>query len=124
MNMDALKEEARTDAARDLYNCYVEYVDARQTYQEVLMDLGISRGKLVDTVAVTTSKQVVSIFHAVQSITRRLKDSESRASVCRAAKKVIADVPAPLMLVLQHEMQSGPAVRETSETDAASVCID
>ena len=100
-----LKASAKTEASKRLFAAYMEFSSSHNAYQDLCNSLGVSAALKIEE-SVTKAQRVISIFHIVQTLSKKLKGEETRAKLCSEAKKVVQDtvppVPAPLMLMLQE----------------------
>lgn len=99
VDIDALRMEAKTPEAKELFaTAYTEYTRAHKGYLELCRSLGVP-GTVQDNAGALMARTIISKFHIVQSLLRKLRQGESHASVCAAAKKAVtSDIPASLML--------------------------
>lgn len=102
VKLEELKKAAKTEQSKILYMAFTDYTSARDAYQELCNSVGVAPSLKADE-SVGRAQRVISMFHVVQTLSRKLRGDETRAKLCSDAKKVVGDsVPAPLMLMLQE----------------------
>lgn len=125
LDLQALRQEAKAAEANKLFLAYTEYMRAHDAYLGLCRSLGFP-GTATDKPGTILARTFISNFHVVQSLWRKLKDGEYRASVCAAAKRAAStDVPASSMLALQHKIQHGPPdLIDAASASARDACAE
>jgi hypothetical protein len=122
-----LKAFAKSEAARELYVAYSAFTNAQTSYADCCRSIG-AQTKEFKTDFTKCASTTVCIFHAVQGLTKKVKDPELRGPVCADVLKKIGNVqiPSPLLLALTTAAGKSKASANAAATgsSADAFCVD
>jgi hypothetical protein len=96
---------AKSKPARELFSCLMSLVQCTSATDDILLSLGEAPVSPVDADgAKPAAQEIISIFTAVQALSRPLQEGETRAELKASARHDIIEtgipLPHPLMMLL------------------------
>ena len=108
--VDALKEVAKSPAAKQIYHAYAARCEAAEAMRDAFSRAGVQDKSVVaPAIAALTQRAATtcSIFRAIQVLTtKKLKPGQTRGSMCFEARRSAVGVPAPLLRMLEAEVKN------------------
>jgi len=124
VQVDALKEIAKSPEAKAIYHAYAARCAAAEAMRDALFRAGVQDKCLTELASAALAQRAAttcSIFRAVQVLTtKKLMPGEARGSMCFEARRNAVGVPAPLLRMLEAEIKNANIDVETEAGSTAA----